>query len=193
MIFIAPAKAAGYFNLGILYKLQQDHQRAAAAFEEAVGRDPLHLEAFVNLVEMLIAQNKYDEAVLRSDERIEQFAGKPRMLAPVYDLKGRLMLLQNRPFLAEHLFKQSILQDENHLPAYYSLAELYIKGGRARQAIEKFQKAAETNPDKVMLPMMLGILHYMRQDDDAVPWTSTRILQPLPITWPTCWRKRKKT
>jgi tetratricopeptide (TPR) repeat protein len=166
LITIAPAKASAYYDLGSIYRLEQNHKSAQEAFEAAVARDPEHLHAFVNLVESLIAQGKHQQAIMQCDERIRQFKGNSKMLAPVYDLKGRLMMIEDQPFEAEQFFKKSILHDENHLPAYYSLAELYVKEGRAQKAIENFKTASRNNTDKVMVPMMLGILNYMLQNDE---------------------------
>jgi tetratricopeptide (TPR) repeat protein len=180
MIRIAPARASAYYDLGSIYRMEQDHKSAEEAFEAAVARDPEHLHAFVNLVETLIAQGKHREAVVQCDERIRQFAGNSKMLAPVYDLKGRLMMIEGRPSEAELLFKKSILHNENHLPAYYSLAELYVKEGQAQQAIENFENASQSNTDKVMIPMMLGILHYMLKSDDQAITQYHRALEINP-------------
>ncbi|MFW5908848.1 MAG: tetratricopeptide repeat protein, partial [Desulfosalsimonas sp.] len=170
IISISEKEPAGYYNLGIVHRLSGRNKEAAAAFESALLRDPSHMLAFVNLVEILIEENKMEKALEYCDKHIDKFEENPEMLAPAYNLKGRLMVLLNKPEQAEQMFKKALIEDENYLPSYYSLASLYSTENRSRQAIAHFKNAAENNPGQVMPHMMLGILNCMEAGcEGAIP------------------------
>ncbi len=92
------------------------------------------------------------------------------MLAPVFNIKGRLLMMKGDPVEAERLFKKALIENENYLPTYYSLAGLYDRKNRVKEAIDLFEEAAQNNPEQVMPHMMLGILNCMTGTcDRAIP------------------------
>ena len=148
--------------MGLLYRLKNQPSSAQDFFEKALSLKPNYMDAFVNLISLLIDRKEIDSAVKKCNAQIQVLKGDPESMAVVYNLKGKLFMLSNDFQAAERLFREAMIQNPNYLPPYYSLAQLYLEQDKTGKAIAQYQMALERDPDQVIPHMMLGVLYCMQ-------------------------------
>jgi protein O-GlcNAc transferase len=138
LIALDPAHYKAYDNLGLCYEATGRNEEAIAAFrksqEIAARSDPGYEWPYANLAEMLIKQNRPDEALpyAQSALNINPQSARNQFLL------GKALSRRGRPEAAfDHLRKAAQL-DPNYPEPHYLLGQLYEKMGRRDDAQREF-------------------------------------------------------
>jgi len=82
-------------------------------------------------------------------------------------LKGQVYGYQGNGQAAEAAFRKALEIDPNYLPAYSSLAALFINAKQEDRAIAEYKKILAIRPDNATVYTLIGMLEYQRQNYDA--------------------------
>ena len=113
----------------------------------------IFLPAIERLVDLDLAEQKFDVAVRRIQEQIDR---DPK-LALTWTIRGKIYFAQRDFMRAEPDLLKAIDLDPNFEPAYMLLAQLYVASNRPEQAIEKLNGFIEKKPTVSPLMLLAGI------------------------------------
>jgi putative PEP-CTERM system TPR-repeat lipoprotein len=150
--------------LGRLLLLKGDHQAARQAFARALSLAPDSADAFAGAVNADIAAHDVAGARQRLETRL---AASPRDVETLM-LSARTYFAAGDPARAEHVLRQVIDIDAEHLPAYALLGQLYVKQQRLPDAQAEFERLAQRRPGSTGARTMVAtLLHLQNRLDDA--------------------------
>lgn len=159
----APSDPAIYNNLALVSLAEDKQQDAMASFEEALRVDATNFVALNGIISQYARNNEFDKA----HARIDQALGSYPNVASLHFLKGQIFRIQNNMSAAEGELRRSLEIDGNYLPAYSSLAEIFIGAKQEDRAIAEYQKILAIRPDNAMVYTLIGMLEDARQNHDA--------------------------
>jgi tetratricopeptide (TPR) repeat protein len=131
----------GYSILIKEYEEAGQIDKATQMFQKAIEINNFPL-AYYNYGELVIRQNRFDEAIPILEKAIQfktGFALPYNSLGLIYDHQGRYTE-------ALAMYQKAIELDPNYGDAYNNLGIYYAKQGRYGDAIAMFQKAVKFNP-----------------------------------------------
>ncbi len=147
------------FLLGRLLVERGDVQSGIAAFEAALKADKTYLPAYGALGQMYASEERYDEAISRLNQSVEQDpnnAGSLMLLGVIHEQSG------NIPQAIEHYKKVLDILPE-FAPAANNLAWLYSHGnGNLDVAMTLAQTAWEHAPDDAGVADTLGWIYHQK-------------------------------
>ena len=111
----------------------------------------LPFQLFAQSVDELILNRKYDKALLRLSEQIQE---KPE--AELYFKQAVVFNEQSKPMDAAQSLEQALLLDPNNSLYLSELGENYTALGNLYQAVSCFSKAVELTPNNLSLKGKLG-------------------------------------
>ncbi len=133
-----PNSYKGYDSLGLCYEALEKPDAAAAAFKQAQElarvQDPSYDWPFANLSDMLIKENRFEEAVSYAREAV---GINPRSARNQYLLGKALSRGTNLEAPLPYLMKAAQL-DPDYAEPHYLLGQLYQKLGRRAEAEREF-------------------------------------------------------
>jgi tetratricopeptide (TPR) repeat protein len=156
---LRPDNPQGYFQLGIVNRMLKDNNGALTAFNKALEIDPNSMDAFSQVVSILVSQRHFSAALAKCDEQLELLKNSKIHVAVISTLKGLVYRAQKMDQKAESEFKAAIAADENYLRPYYELAKLYLQRSELDRAIEQYNSALAQNPNQARPHMLLGTLY----------------------------------
>ncbi len=121
-----------YYNLGRVYQLANNPDKAIENYREALRLAPEDPEINNNLGMMLRKQNKLDEAIAHFRKAIEINPA----YAAAYSNLGRTLQLQGKFDEAIECLNHSLALEPGLPERYDALAAIYIQAGRTKQALE---------------------------------------------------------
>lgn len=141
---IAPRFAAAWNNLGTIAYQRRDFQDAEGYFRQGRKADPSSYEPKVNLGGVLLNLGRFDEALEVNAACVEQKPADPlanSQLGLTYFHKGDLALAE-----------RFLLEARRLDPAHFSLpqltlAEIYLRQGKPRQAAAEWERFLRYHPD----------------------------------------------
>lgn len=145
---LAPADALLLYNLGRAALRMGDAAAAAAAFEQAVHRDPRHLAARMNLARAYQRLGRLEEAeallrevqpLLETSLELTQLQARVRRDpadADAHYRLGRIFLAQGQQEVARRRFRKALLANPEHADARKALAETGNSPDRPGGALE---------------------------------------------------------
>ena len=144
----------GRMNLGNLYAMRGDAERAAAEFRKAIEIDPTSVEARVNLADLYRAQRDEAkaEAVLR-----EGIAISPRSAALHYALGLSFVRAKRTADSVRELGEAAKLAPDNARFAYVYAVALN-DAGRPKEALQLLKGALKTHPND--RDLLFGLAHF---------------------------------
>jgi tetratricopeptide (TPR) repeat protein len=157
---INPVHVESVANLSNLYIRQQREKKALSVVSNAVRAAPRDLNLRNQLVSVLLALDKFDQAakqakgVLAVDER-----NVPAMisLAQVYYQEGKYEL-------AERILYKAKSNDDSNAIIFNRLGFVSLKMDNTTSAISAFKKAIELNPNQPEALNNLGVLYTRAHD-----------------------------
>ena len=138
---IAPLYAAGWGNLGILYRFTHQNELAEQTYRHAISLDGRSLNTLTNLSILLMAEQRFDEA-----RRIDSDILKQRIKNPYYHA-----LLADEAFYAGNFesairhYQRAIKIDDDIHEFHYGLAKIYNALGHKDSARIAMKKAIRVN------------------------------------------------
>ncbi|HMA67839.1 MAG TPA: tetratricopeptide repeat protein, partial [Desulfosalsimonadaceae bacterium] len=180
MIRIAPDRPEGFYRLGRIERKQKNYEQAIALFETALAKKPDSIDAFIHLVTSLAQNNEIDKAIERCNQRLQNQAEKAKQKAILLNLKGKLLLRSERQEEAEQVLKAALMEFPDYLPAYYTLARLYLSNNRAAEAIRQYRQAVDSGVREDIAHMMLGIIYYAQKKPEQAQQQYRRAIENNP-------------
>jgi Tfp pilus assembly protein PilF len=146
---------------GVLAAEQRNVNGARAAFDRALAIDQASLAALAGHVGLDLMARNATAARTRVDARLN--AGTP---------SGELLLIAARTYAAtndiagaEQLLKRAINEQPSLLPAYASLAQIYLSQRRLSEARKEFDTLADRQTRPVAALTMAGMIAQAEGDD----------------------------
>lgn len=161
-LVIGGAGAYGYLNLRAPESPFQQGQtllqkskfvEAAAAFTEAVKREPGNFSARIGLGVALQAQGKPDDAL--DAYQVAEGSSK-EMLAQFYGNLAALYQQKNDAKAAQETYAKQALFRAQPLESYYQLAMTYAAHGQGSEALKEFDKVIQMNPKHASAAFQAG-------------------------------------
>jgi len=162
----SPENPAGYYRLGLLYRMQKDYGTAMTNFEKAISINPRLMDVFTNIVLLYAGDKKFDKALRMCDQQLKRVSESPASMAIIYNIKGGIYLSQGKKADAEKAFKKGLEKNPNLMRAYYALARIYLMDKKEDKAIEQYKVILEKNPMQAGPHMLLGTIYDMQKKFD---------------------------
>lgn len=160
---IRPNDPSVYNNLALVSAAESKPQDAAAEFENALKVDATNFVALGGLITQYAQNHELDKAHSRIDQVLSAYPN----VAWLYFLKGQIYGYENNAQAAEAQFRRALEIDPNYLPAYSSLAGIFINTKQEDRAIAEYRKILAVRPDNAAVYTLIGMLEYQRQNYDA--------------------------
>ncbi|MBT9151609.1 MAG: TPR repeat-containing protein YrrB [candidate division WS2 bacterium] len=141
-IDLEPTNPVLYTELGKLYLVGEDSQKAREYFQKALEKKSDYADALIQEALLLEREDILDEAIARLENLI---AKDPGNLEAYFQL-GRLYYNVGRIDQAIELFQAVTLWMPQHSNALYSLGVAYTAKGQTQEAILAFERVLELNP-----------------------------------------------
>lgn len=159
LIALQPENPQGYFQLGIVQRMQKDDGAALANFEKALDLNPKLIDVFSQVVGILASKKDFTGALARCDRQLASLKDSPFHQAFILNVKGRLYTAQKMDKEAEQAYQAAIAVEPNFTQPYYGLAQLYLRRKEMDKAVEQYSAMLQKNPDMVGPNMLLGTLY----------------------------------
>lgn len=143
---IAPQNSQVYEMLGILAHSQKDNKTAAESFKRAVMLDSGSITAYQSLINVLIDEKKFEEALTQIKNCLVKFPANPRL----YYLAGIIYSGFKNDALALKNLLESYKLDSGNIEVILAIAILHEKNFKYKDSLEKYREAlliAEENKD----------------------------------------------
>lgn len=160
---IAPSDPNVYNNLALVALGENRPADALASFENALRVDATNYVALNGIITQYARTQELDKAHSRVDQALNAYPN----VAWLHYLKGQVYGYQNDGQGAEAAFRKALEIDPNYLPAYSSLAALFINSKQEDRAIAEYKKILAIRPDNATVYTLIGMLEYQRQNYDG--------------------------
>ncbi|MFA4998415.1 MAG: tetratricopeptide repeat protein [Candidatus Paceibacterota bacterium] len=141
-IKLEPTNPVLYTELGKLYVIKNDSQKAIELFEKAIELKPDYTEALTQDMAIYEKEQK-PEALIN---KLEEFSSKyPSNIEMLFQL-GRIYYNDGQISKAISQFNKVLELSPNHSNALYSLGIAYLRQGKTQEAAAAFQRVLELNP-----------------------------------------------
>lgn len=158
-----PNDPAVYNNLALVSIVENKPQDAMASFEDALRVDATNFVALNGVISQYARNNELDKAHARVDQALSAYPN----VTWLHFLKGQVYRLQSNGSAAEAEYRRALEIDPNYLPAYSSLAEMFITANQVDRAIQEYRKILSIRPDNASVYTLIGMLEDSRQNYDA--------------------------
>ena len=130
-----------HLNLGTTYREMGEARAAELQLKAAVALSPLSYRARNELGQLLLAQQRFEEA---EDEFRHSVESEPNILA--YDLLGELCFRRGDAAGAEDAFRRALAVDAFDARAHFGLGKLEAAPGRKSEAMSDYKAGLQTDP-----------------------------------------------
>lgn len=128
-------------NLGNVYRLRGDFQKAVSEYEQAIAIRP-HAKTLSNLGVVYRRLAQYDQAFKTYEEALKI---DPVSKEAHYGL-GLVYMAQKRNAEAQKEFETALRIDPKYEEAYTNLGASFVAQGKIAEGIDAYEKAIEINP-----------------------------------------------
>ena len=160
---IAPNDPTVYNNLALVSLQENKLEDALASFENALRVDGTNFVALNGIITQYARAKELDKAHARIDQALASYPN----VAWLHFLKGQVYGYQSNAQAAEGEMRRALELDPNYLPAYSSLAALFINAKQEDLAIAEYKKILAIRPDNAAVYTLIGMLEDARQNYDA--------------------------
>lgn len=137
-----------YNNLGYIYELGKNWQKARFAYERAAALNPGFTKAQQNLAYIYLKQRDYRRAQTLFKTLVQRNPAN----AAAWNQLGFTEELLNNKKAALAAYKMALAKDPSLKEAYYNLGTFYQKQGQQENALATFKKMAELEFDAMENP-----------------------------------------
>ena len=141
-IELEPTNPVLYTELGRLYLVSGDKEKAKDSFNEALEKKSDYVTATIQLALLLEQDNILDEATAKLENAVQV---NPYNVDARFQL-GRLYFNNGKIDEAIGQFQSAIILVPNYSNAHYSLGVAYAAKGEKELAVQEFEKVLELNP-----------------------------------------------
>jgi len=171
-----PDNSAGYRMLGDFYFATGDAQKATAEYASLYKAHPKDAQVIQNYVQLLILQNRLDEATRINDEILKDTPTDENALI----CRGQIQTREGHPSDAANTLRTVMKSDPDNATAHYHLGLALDALGSLSEAQNEWQAAARLNPNLVEPQRALAGAALRSGDVNALEQYATTIigLQP---------------
>ncbi len=141
-IKLEPTNPVLYTELGKLYVVKNDGQKAVELFEKAIELKPDYTEALTQDVAIYEREQKPEAVINKLEELSSKYPSNVEMLFQL----GRVYYNDGQISKAISQFNKVIELSPNHSNTLYSLGTAYQKQGKTQEAAATFKRVLELNP-----------------------------------------------
>ena len=152
IIFLRPTYSAAHFNLGNLFKEQENLVKAEGAYKAALKHTPNYPEAQYNLGIVCQAQGQFEQAV---DAYKKAVALNPNY-SEAYNNLGNALAALNQGDAALAAYQKALKLNPNFGDAYNNIAKFFSDQGNTDDAISMYKNALKFNGDSPEILYNLG-------------------------------------
>ena len=160
---IAPNDPTVYNNLALVALQENKLEDALASYENALRVDGTNFVALNGIITQYARAKELDKAHSRIDQALSAYPN----VSWLHFLKGQVYGYQSNGQAAEAELRRALEIDPNYLPAYSSLAALFINAKQEDRAIAEYKKILAIRPDNAAVYTLIGMLEDARQNFDA--------------------------
>ncbi|MFN2405778.1 MAG: tetratricopeptide repeat protein [Pyrinomonadaceae bacterium] len=160
---IAPSDPTVYNNLALVSLQENRLEDALASYENALRVDGTNFVALNGIITQYARSKELDKAHSRIDQALSSYPN----VSWLHFLKGQIYGYQGNGQAAEAELRRALEIDSNYLPAYSSLAALFINAKQEDRAIAEYKKILAIRPDNAAVYTLIGMLEDARQNFDA--------------------------
>jgi tetratricopeptide (TPR) repeat protein len=160
---IAPSDPTVYNNLALVSLMENNREEALASYENALRVDGTNFVALNGIITQYARSKELDKAHSRIDQALSAYPN----VSWLHFLKGQIYGYQANGQAAEGELRRALEIDPNYLPAYSSLAALFINAKQEDRAIAEYKKILAIRPDNAAVYTLIGMLEDARQNYDA--------------------------
>lgn len=131
----------------------QNFERAALEYREALRSDPARMEARLRLGDVMLKMERHQQAYLNYNQAKERFPESPEPLLKMGNYYDAL----NREDFARDFYAQALFLDPDYPDALNNLGALEIRARNYAKAVELLEHAIEGAPDYALAYLNLGI------------------------------------
>ena len=140
-----------------LFAQKNDPERAKAAVEESLRRDPQFALALDLMTSFLIAERRFDAAISQVKERVKKDPENPIF----HVIEAKVQIAQQKWDQAEESLLRAIDLDPDQRTPYMLLSQVYVQDDKRSAAIKRLQQVVAKDPKDVSaLMIMCGIYEY---------------------------------
>ena len=173
---IGPNDPVVYNSLALAALAENKPQDAIVSFETALNHDLTNYDALNGLITLYARSNELDKAHAKIDQSLAKYPN----VAPLHFLKAQAFRLQQNVGSEQMELNKAIELDPNYLPAYSSLAAIYINAKQEDRAIAEYRKIIAVRPDNAVAYTLIGILEDQRKNYDAAEENYRKALEKDP-------------
>jgi tetratricopeptide (TPR) repeat protein len=174
-----PNSAESHLFLGVILRQKGDNGEARALFEKTIALAPENLHPVIQLVEMDIAEKRYDDASHRVAERMQRHPDS----AALKLLEAKIYAAQRQWDRAEAVLLQALALKSDMPEAYELLVSVYIEANQLPKAVGQLEAFLAKAPNNAGALMALGSLYSRVQDFGKARDTYERLIAVAP-DWP---------
>ncbi len=137
-----------------LYRAEGAGEEAATTYRRAIELEPEWTDGYVELMVLLVEQDRRDEAVQVG----RRMAAQPALAYDAYLMLGNLWAGAGLPDRAEEAYQHAIREDDTQIAGYLSLAQLYQNQAKQEDAETMIDQALALAPDHPEAHFLLGQL-----------------------------------
>jgi len=153
-VVLESANPVIYTELGKLYLVLENEQRAREYFQKALEKKPDYAEAIIQEALLLEKEDILEEAIIK----LENLIARDSWNIEAHFQLGRLYYNAGRIDEAVELFETVTFWIPQHSNALYSLGVVYVAKDRIQEAILVFERVLELNPGNQDIMQKLEIL-----------------------------------
>jgi tetratricopeptide (TPR) repeat protein len=181
VIELTPNSPAAMVNLAKLYTAMGDGEKALGQYRRALEADIRNFDAVNGLVNVSISLGLNADAKAVLEDLLGRNAGRADVLAGLHFLKSQVFAAEKNVQAEEAEINATLALDENYLPAYTSLAAIFVARNQIPEAIDQYNKVVAKKPSPAALTM-LGILEDALGDRVRAEANYRRALEISPDT-----------
>ena len=152
--------ADDYVLLADSFRLQQDYERALAAYRRALEMEPEHGTGHAGMGDTLYRLQRYQEAAEVMQRALE--LQPDQLSAPaLHYLSAESLRALGRPQQAQAHYEQALQLNPQMDAAANRLAELLVAQKRYPRALELYKALADSNPDDASAHSNAGVVLFM--------------------------------
>jgi tetratricopeptide (TPR) repeat protein len=150
-----PSKSGYKLLLAKAHRYAGQEKEAAALLEQILKDSPEHVEAGVELAEMLSARKDYDR-VIKTLEPLLKFKHD----YPLYHMLAEAYYQKEDMGKAREHFEEAVKLNPSSGPDFYQLANIYLAQSRFAKAAESYEKAQALGVDSAVLHFKLASVYF---------------------------------
>ena len=161
-IRLSPENPQPHFLLGLILRQQKKNEEAWEALEHARRLAPENLLIASQLIDLDIADGRFDSALQRVQAELQRAPQSPG----AHFLEGKVYAAQGQWDRAEAALLKTLESDPNDSSAYDALISTYIASNKLPQAIRQVETLLSKSPDNPRA-LMISALLYERTSEFA--------------------------